>query len=98
MLKNQRTVYIETVGICEHCSTVVTMEGMPVDSMNAEWKCSECNGTLTNKSFGYRKVKGEWKKTRWIGEDGKWTRNRPTGGFDLGSWFITTIAPLRSYF
>jgi len=61
--------------------------------MNAEWRCAECNGVLTHKSFGYEKFGDEWKKTQWVGEDGKWTQDRPISGFELGNWFVTITAP-----
>ena len=98
MLKSQRTVYIETLGICEHCGITITMEDMSTDSMNAKWICPGCDGTLTHKSFGFEDINGEWKKIQWVDEDKKWTTKRPTRGFDLGSWFITITVPARSYF
>ena len=97
MFRNQRTVYIESVGICEHCGKIVTLEGMPAEAMDAELICSKCNGTLTHKSFGYEEIDGKWKKVKWPGKDGKWTTERPIGGFDLGSWFITVLPPALTF-
>ena len=68
----QAVVYLATLGICEHCQTLLNMQDMPMDSMDAEWKCSKCKGVLTNKSFGYeitgKKDDGsdKWEKTRWV--------------------------------
>ena len=66
---------MESVGICEHCGALLTMEGMPAEAIDIKWTCSVCNGTLTHKSWGCKKINGEWKKVKWPDENGKWTTN-----------------------
>jgi len=87
--KIKRNIQLASLGLCEHCGELLTMQDLPVEAINAVWKCPKCKGILTYKSFGYEQIKGKWQKTRWVGEDGKWTETKPTAGFVLGSWFIT---------
>ena len=77
-------VQVAGLGLCEHCGVLLTIEGLPAEAMDAEWKCPRCKKTLTGKSFGYKEVDGKWKKTRWVGKDGKWVNEKPGGDFDLG--------------
>jgi len=70
---------------------------MPVEALNAEWRCPKCKGVLTHKSFGYKEIDGEWRKTRWVGEDGQWIGDKPIGGFELGSWFVIDTIPARPF-
>jgi hypothetical protein len=46
--------------ICEHCGTRLSLEDMPMDAIDAVWKCPKCEGVITEES---------WKKARM--EDGK---------------------------
>lgn len=78
-----RTVYIEGLGRCEHCNQLLYEENMSAEAINAKWMCSYCEKILTSKSFGYEIVKGKFRKTRWVGKDGKWTKNRPANDFVL---------------
>ena len=55
---------MESVGVCEHCGALLTMEGMPAEAIDIKWTCSVCNGTLTHKSWGCKKINGEWKKVK----------------------------------
>ena len=84
----QRTVSVNSLGICEHCGTVISMQDAPADAIDAKWLCPKCDKELTNKSFGYEEIKGKWGKTKWVGADGKWTGTEPTKSFDLGSFFV----------
>jgi hypothetical protein len=93
-----RTVILASIGLCEHCGTLLSFQDMPFDAMNAEWKCSQCNGILTENTFGYRTVVGEdgkpkGEKVRWVGPDGKWTDQKPTEDFILGTWQILINPP-----
>jgi len=81
-----RVVNIETLGLCEHCSELLTMDGMSAESMNAPWVCPKCRGVLSHLSFGFASEQGG--KVRWVGPDGKWTETRPSEAFDLGSWRV----------
>ena len=83
-----RMVSLASLGLCEHCGILLTIEDMPMGSMDAIWKCPKCSGVLTGKSFGYE----ENRKTRWVGNDGKWTTVRPTQSFDLGDWHVVHAA------
>jgi len=37
--------------ICEHCGTRLTLEGMPMDALDAVIKCPKCEGIITEKSW-----------------------------------------------
>jgi hypothetical protein len=83
-----RTVSHAGLGLCEHCGTLISMEGMPSESIDAAWRCPKCKGILSEKSFGYENAK----KKFWVGTDGKWAEKIPEappfGEFILGSWRI----------
>jgi hypothetical protein len=81
------TVNIEGLGKCEHCGTLITIEGFPSEAMDAEWHCPSCNKILTHKSFGYENEQGH--KIRWVGPNGEWTEKKPTKNFRLGKWEVT---------
>ena len=78
---------LEALGLCEKCGTLLNIEGMPSDSMNANWPCPKCRENTTGASFGYTQVDGEWKKTRWVGRVGdkiEWVTKKPTVDFKIG--------------
>ena len=94
-LIQERIVLQAGLGLCEHCQILLTIEDMPPEAIDAEWRCPKCNGILTNKTFGYEEVgKGDWKKTLWVGKDGKWTKEKPKGNFDLGRWHVSDESPI----
>ncbi len=88
-----KNVLLATIGLCEHCNTLLTLEDLPVEAMGAEWKCFKCKKTLTNETFGYDK---EGKRIKWVGENRQWVEIKPTEDFYLGSWFIL-IKPLSPH-
>lgn len=92
-MKTQTSVYLESIGLCEHCGALLTIQDVPAEAMDADWKCRKCKGILTNKTFGYEEVDGKWQKTQWVGSDGKWTKTKPTDNFDLGSWYVIIKPP-----
>lgn len=78
---------LAVLGLCEHCNTLLDIEGMPSDSMNADWPCPNCKKNTTGASFGYEEVAGEWKKVRWVGKVGDnfgWVTKKPTNDFKVG--------------
>lgn len=77
-----------SLGLCEHCNVLLSVQNMPAGSMDAVWKCSSCSGVLTGQSFGYE----GGKKVRWVGPDGMWTTERPEVSFQLGNWHVTYAA------
>ena len=87
-MKTQRTVSLASLGLCEYCNTLLTMEDIPPEAMDAEWKCPQCEGIITNKSFGYEEIEDNWQRTKWVDENGQWTETKPTNDFDLGDWHI----------
>lgn len=93
----ERTVTLAGLGLCEHCGTLISMEGMPMEAIDATWLCPKCEGELTEKSFGYENEK----KILWVGKEGKWVDRIPAappfGEFDLGNWrvLINPPPPLR---
>ena len=78
-------VSLAGLGLCEHCKTFLTVEGMSGEPVDAEWRCPECKEVLSGESFGYNK-KG--KRTRWVGPSGRWTRKKPTKDFELPAWSV----------
>ena len=78
-------VLLAGLGLCEHCQTLLTIEGMSADAMDSEWKCPQCEGVLTNESFGYKE---DGSKIKWVGKGKKWTITKPTEDFDLGNWHV----------
>lgn len=87
-MKTQTSVYLENIGLCEHCGALLTMQDMPADAIDTDWKCPKCEGLLGNKTFGYEEINGKEQKTQWVGSDGKWTKTKPTKNFDLGNWYV----------
>ena len=85
MAEERLKVHVASLGICEHCGVIVTFQNMPADSMNAEWKCRSCNGTLTHGSFGFTKEGG---KEKWVGPNSEWTTEMPTQDFILGNFDV----------
>ena len=82
------TYLLAGLGLCEHCETLLSLEGFPIEAIDAEWYCPKCQGILGGKSFGYEGKGKEAKKAWWVGTDGKWTRTKPTEDFDIGNWHI----------
>ena len=79
-------VNLAGLGLCEHCGALITMEGLSAEAIDAEWNCPKCGEVLAHESFGYESGKGD--KIKWVGPDGKWTTEKPTNDFRLGSWDI----------
>jgi hypothetical protein len=86
------TVFAHTLGKCEHCGKVFTIEGLPAEAIDAQWHCRSCDGELTNVSMGFE-LKGEsdkpkWVKTRWVGPGGEWQPTAPMEEFVIGSFKV----------
>ena len=90
--------YIEALGICEHCGALVSLENLPAEALDAIWKCTKCENELTSKSFGFEKVKGEFKKVKWVDPEKKWTSVRPTENFNIGPLLVSVTHPLTPLF
>ena len=92
----RRVVSAASLGLCEHCNALLTMEDLPSGAMDAKWLCpsTSCGKVLTHLSFGYEQIQGRWRKTRWVGPDGKWTYDKESipGSFDLGSFHVVFAA------
>lgn len=84
----ERCVSVDSLGLCEHCSVLLTLEDMPLEAINAELHCSSCQGVLSGLSFGYDEVDGKPERTRWVNYQKKWCQTRPTADFDLGNWSV----------
>jgi len=87
-LTTTKIVSLASLGLCEHCNVLLTIEDMPSGSMDAEWECANCSGVLTGLSFGYEGSR----KVHWVGPDGVWTTERPLVSFELGNWHVTYAA------
>jgi hypothetical protein len=81
------SVSVESIGLCEHCGTLLTIEGMSGDAVGATWFCpaAGCGKELTHLSFGYTET---GKKVRWVSSQGKWISSKPRQDFTLGAWFV----------
>jgi len=77
-------VSLEGLGLCEHCATPLSIEGMPADSMDADWCCPHCGKILSGLSFGYEGEGQGTRKVKWVGPEGKWVAVKPTQDFELG--------------
>lgn len=87
-------VYVASLGLCEHCGILLSIEGIPADAMDAEWACPGCKGKLTHKSFGYATEKGG--KIKWVGPEGKWVGQKPAEDFTLGN-FEVYVRPMPAF-
>lgn len=56
--------------ICEHCGAHLSLRGMPMDGLNAEWRCPKCNGIITEESWNKAKAwrENEKQETKIFGE------------------------------
>lgn len=91
---NKIEVRLAALGLCEGCEASVNMQQLPLDAMDAVWRCGNCNTELTSKSFGYEQDgTGKWNRSRWVGSDGKWTAEKPTQDFTLGRFLVCVGMP-----
>ncbi len=79
-MRTKGIVNLVGLGLCEHCGVLISIENMPVEAMDAEWRCPKCDQVITGQSFGYNK---DHKRVRWVGKDEKWTEDKPEEDFDL---------------
>jgi len=83
-----KSVEHTSLGICEHCHEVLSVQNLPNDCFDAPWKCSACGGNLSAKSFGFEKIDGKDVKKKWVGPNGIWTGKPPIKDFVLGNWQV----------
>ena len=48
-----REVTLDSLGLCEHCNALFSLQDMPADSMSARWHCPHCEKEVSYLSFGY---------------------------------------------
>ncbi len=94
----EKLMSLECLGLCEHCGTPLSFENMPWDGANVEWWCSSCEGVLTNQTFAYEEIEGEWKKTRWVGPEAQWVDEQPDKDFTIGNWRVVVSPSPRAPF
>jgi hypothetical protein len=82
-------VTLASLGLCEHCNALITIQGLPAEAMDAVWKCEKCGGVFSEKTFGFEKGK----KVRWVGEEGRWVDEKPTRDFQLGKFYVVQQYP-----
>ncbi len=87
--KSLPTVKLEGLGLCEHCSELVTLEGLPSGALNAELKCPQCHKSMGHRSFGYKKASGKGGKVVWVGPKGMWVKKRPAKDFELNGLYVS---------
>lgn len=90
-----KIVGLESLGLCEICGALLSVEDLPIDAMNSGWRCPGCKGIITNKTFGYEEINGVWKRIQWVGKGKKWTQRKPTENFGLNHWHIA-VKPTSS--
>jgi len=90
-------VYSEALGKCEHCGTIICIEFFPIESIDSEWKCPNCEGKITHKSFGFDKGTKGCKKIKWVSSRGEWIEIQPEENFELGH-FSVVVGPSGTYF
>ena len=83
-----KVVTLASLGLCEHCNTLMTLEDMPTDAFDSEWQCPSCDGKLSHLSFGFDRGTQGAKKVKWVGPDSQWVGQKPEDDFDLGSWLV----------
>ncbi len=86
-------ILLEGLGKCEHCGRVLSIEGMPGESIDAVWSCPTCKKELTHKSFGYERVMGQLERVKWVNKNKRWTRKRPTSDFFLDGSLVVLNLP-----
>lgn len=93
-----KTVPLEALGLCEHCNTLVSLLGMPADSLDAIWRCTACEGKLSHLSFGFDRSSQGAQRIRWVGPNGQWIDQRPADDFKLGNLLVEVLPPHREFF
>jgi hypothetical protein len=83
-------VSLDGLGLCEYCGLLITME--EVGDATDAWRCPNCKKKLSGAAFG---LSGD-KKVRWVGPEGRWTREKPAADFNLGIWNVF-VEPLVSF-
>jgi hypothetical protein len=64
-------VQVASLGLCEHCGELLSIEDLPTEPTDEKWHCPSCRGELSHESFGYRTDQGD--KFQWVGPDcGNW--------------------------
>lgn len=85
------TLRLAGLGLCEFCSSMLTLEGLPSHALSAPLKCPQCGLTLGHRSFGYKEETGEEGRDRWVGPDGRWIDVEPTEDFDFPDGTRVTV-------
>ncbi|MBI4692349.1 MAG: hypothetical protein HY773_02875 [Candidatus Terrybacteria bacterium] len=82
----------ESFGVCEHCGILISVQAWLIAIFKKhEWPSClnpECKKQLSNKSFGYEKIDGEWRKIKWVGPGKLWQDKRPTEDFEIEGWYV----------
>lgn len=93
----EKLVSLAGLGLCEHCGVLISIDGLPADSIDADWICACCGKVLSHLSFGYESSEEEssgFKKVKWVGPDGQWVLEEPVRDFNLGNWSVQ-VEPIR---
>ena len=89
---SQVTVALASLGLCEHCGVLLTIQDLPTDALDASWTCPKCGQELSHRSFGYSDESEKAQKILWVGSDGKWMDKKPEESFNLGEWYVTELS------
>jgi hypothetical protein len=88
--------YIGMLGLCEHCGTLLNIESMPPEAIDADWCCPnpECRKKTSHSSFGYKNSSGQGGR-RWVGPEGTWVDTKPTEDFVLAGGTSVNVRPIN---
>lgn len=80
-----KIVSVNSLGLCEHCGAIFSIQDMPPECLDAVWLCPTCRKELTNESFGYTL---DGKKIKWVGPEKQWVNEEPKEIFQLGNFEV----------
>lgn len=81
-----RNVYIELLGLCEHCRSPVFMGDILMSEKSGDWRCPLCCRIIGKESFGFSPNHGM--KTRWVGSNQQWVVTKPKEDFAVGNFYV----------
>ncbi|MDD2730506.1 MAG: hypothetical protein PHW33_00045 [Candidatus Portnoybacteria bacterium] len=96
VIGNERLVVAAGLGLCEHCGTLMTLEDMPAEAIDADWACPACGKIISSKTFGYEGKGADCRRTKWVGPDRQWVEEKPKQEFVIGFWRVIPEA-IRPY-
>ena len=88
-MTTESEVYIDNLGICQHCGMLVGAFSGDVIMVDGKMTCVECKKQITREeTFGSPFTLAGYKKIRWVGKRGMWVKSRPREDFSLGGYRV----------